>query len=789
MISRITNIKNDFLKYTAYRIYTQKTRFIILCVAGALGFPLFGVAVSVMSAAERAIDSGMGQDNPAIQIFFMISSILFVLSCAVMAITAYSGGINNYDYFNRRERVDLNFSLPVKAKHRFWGDFVAGILPVAVIYSFSAILGTVIISIGTRHSYVVNPGDYTTSIGVFITAIIVGLLFLIALYIISIFCATLCGRVYDSFVYPVLICIIIPSLIALVGVMVFNGAWQVDIVSQLSTALFATSPFGFLVGGGVTVVGGNALNWTAPIYDETTTIFTVIADTGIFFKPSVMLPFVLIHGAFLTAAYWFAKRRKAESTGQAFISKIASEILISLVMFCVVAVFAYAISQNSELTGGLLFGMIITSAILFLSLDVTIKRRFTKMGLALLRYAIMIAVSGAISAAILAANGFGIGEYVPPLADIESVSLFIDSTYDHDELGIWTPDSYSYSERQRITFTEPQNIEALRKIHLASNSARDRHMIGVAKYTYTLKSGRIVQRNVLLYADEANLTQILASNEYKRGKVNLQREILALSDYCSMSVTMSDLTGQTELFSSDRNSFIDTERIYAALMQDYLAETYEQRYYTTETNLGIINIFGQVFEEVRVNPHSGSRSAMGLGNISTRMVVRPHFTNLIAELERQGLQITSDPADTFTVYKHELYLNRTLIGYKHNWFTWYNGDLREDRQVVYTEETAALIAELFTVAQPAYIVNGEGFTFSVFGCFYVVPPQHEDVAKRLWDMAYGNPAQPEYYFDGRHYYAFDSVDEYAYGGDDDVGSAEIPQPVVPEMPERAGLAA
>jgi len=219
MISRIADINNGFLKYAAYRTYTEKTRLIILCVCGVLGFPMLGLAAVLKEAADNS-----STYTPGLELFLGISVVLTVVACAVMAIIAYSGGIINFEYFNRREKVDMSWSLPVKTRDRFWGDFVSGIVPVAVIYSVSGLIGFAIVALGTRNSFA-TPEEYSVTMAMILTALIIGLLFLISLYIISVFCAALCGRVFEAAIYPALICGIIPSLIALVGIMVFNGAW------------------------------------------------------------------------------------------------------------------------------------------------------------------------------------------------------------------------------------------------------------------------------------------------------------------------------------------------------------------------------------------------------------------------------------------------------------------------------------------------------------------------------------------------------------------------------------
>ncbi|MCL2036902.1 MAG: hypothetical protein FWG83_05915 [Oscillospiraceae bacterium] len=112
MISGISKMKSEFLKYTAYRIYVEKTRLITLCVCGVLGLPLFGIASSLVTNGNASQSVGM---------FLGISCITLFVSTFVMATICYSGGMNNFDYYIKREKIDLSWSLPVRNRNRFWG--------------------------------------------------------------------------------------------------------------------------------------------------------------------------------------------------------------------------------------------------------------------------------------------------------------------------------------------------------------------------------------------------------------------------------------------------------------------------------------------------------------------------------------------------------------------------------------------------------------------------------------------------------------------------------------------
>ena len=737
MISRIANIKNEFLKYMMYRIFVEKTKLIILCVCGVVGFPIFALAASHYNAVYGAIN-----DYPdSAELLLGISVILMFAAVAVMTIVCYIGGITKFEYYSNRLKVDKSWTLPVKAKNRFWGDFAAGIIPVSIVYTISAAIGLIIISIGlygsTNERNIGFDFNYETIMGMAIAIAGMGLLFLISLYCISVFCATLCGRIFEAAVYPILICGMIPAIIWLVGSMLFNGAWQIDITNQLMTALQCSSPFGFLIGG-VYDMAENAMFTISGEFNGSPLKFVV--NHTLLFRPLVMILFVVINAIFLAGAYFFGKKRVAENTGTAFTSKLASEIVMSLIMFAITAVFAYMLaSEWSWDFGPVLFGAFMSSAIVFLFLDVTAKRGFKRMGSALVRYVAMMLGSTVISIALLSANGFGIGSYVPPLEEIKSVS--VDVSYgDHDTVHLWGWNyNYSYNlyggrEIDRTVFTQSDNIERMRNIHIQSNNGEPKiwwHGETV-QITYTLNNGKQVRRFADITAKTDELLWIYVSDEYKQGFIKKLEIARKRANMTYFEITA--LASGADLYSSQLNPTVDFNKVYEAFKRDYLSETFEQRYQTTGKNLGSIRFVMEQFDE------ENGWNDVWQGGGGAYIVIRPYYTNLINELLRQNIDVFGkDEIERFGEgVTFELLEQQDMIGIvNYRWF-WNNGDVSAPVTVVLNGETAELLQKVFDVMQPSYLVNGRAFVFRTWHgqhSDFIIPPEYEDLAKELWEIA------------------------------------------------------
>jgi hypothetical protein len=697
----------------------------IMC--GVLSFPLITFALSLQMRAEQA-----GNFDGAEESFLAVSTFISVIAIIVFGVLVYTAGVNCYDYYNRRERVDLSWSLPIKNRDRFWGDFASGLVPLSLVYIVSALVGMLIINVGfPENTFRGLQEDAMTMIA---AALFAGLLTIFSVYIISVFCAAICGRIYETTVYPALIIVIIPAIIGLFGTMIFNNVWQISIYEQLETILAGTSPGGFIV------IFFSELLW----FDGDNLIKQIT-----FLNPAIIIPFILVNAAFLTGAYYLAKRRGAEKTGNSFVFKGSLEIIISLVVFCITSLFFIsAVNSYDGLHAGIIFGLVITTAIAFLLLDVTAKRGFKKMGRAGIKYVAMLTCSIIAVNLLLAADGFGIGKYVPEQKDIASVNFNIHFLDSAQRVG------YNFE----TVFTSPEAIALIREAQIASNndprnsqpdyvtfSAERAHMISMSRrqhtVTYTLKNNNTVARNIRLYTDQLEqFLPLVVSDDFKIGGLQRVNNWLSGKENIQMKADFTTFTGGFDS-RAGRNVHGDILRLYEAFRVDYLAETFEQRFHSTERVLGFLSLD---FEEAIVYPtdqhgstHTRIMSRQGLG-----VYVFAHYTNLIAELQRQGFDLSGEiPEDErwqppyMTIYKSD------YIGAGVETSDIHRRTREEFQNIdsVWNDEIRALTEMLFDVMQPSYLMKSEGYLLQVstgrFGATFVIPPQYSHIAEELHTLA------------------------------------------------------
>jgi len=731
MISRIARIKSDFLKYTVYRIYDMKSRLIILCICGVLGFPtaMFATALRFHEQAQRAASNFQTARNEGLEMFIVVCYSLAGLAVVVIGLLVYTSGVNCFDYYNRRENTDKSWSLPLKNRSRFWGDFLSGIGPVAFVYIVSAAAGLVIMALGfPKRTFEETPELFS----IVIAAMFAGLLTLISVYIIVVFCAAMCGRVYESVVYPVLIMGIIPALIALFGTMLFVDVWQVYIYDQMNTVLAGTSPGGFLACFLYELTQYRVGPGTPPLSDYLT-----------FLNPSIIIPFILVNAGFLTAAFYIGKRRGAEKTGQAFVVKYALEVILSFVVFCITAVFCMGISQ-SELTFGIVFALVVCTLVAFLLLDVSAKRGFKKMGKSFLKYAVMLVCSVIVSNVMLMADGFGIGRYVPPLEKVESVNInvdFLDSGINFLNTGY-----HRAFYHLDVKFRSPEVIGLVRELNIESNNSLggkrwfSSNGVGMmSEVTYTMKNGNTVRRNVNLNNREQfqRLLPLVVDDDYKNAQ--LARIDNTINSWEIIREEPPKVTSLTGVFLYRKNSASnnDAHRLYEAFKADYKAETFEQRFNSAGSVNAVITL---AFSEAVLEP--GSRDYTPRNRSTVSFHVLPHYVNVLAELERQGYDINA-PSDYYEPHITDIAITRCDYIGGNDMTSSTGGSINDTLHFTgenSSEQVSELIKILLDVAKPSHIVDGPGYMISILGTqhnlytSYIIPPEYNDIAEELYEI-------------------------------------------------------
>ncbi|MDR1754932.1 MAG: hypothetical protein LBR74_08560 [Eubacterium sp.] len=547
----LTDLKNKskLLSYAVYKIKAARAKLILNVIFAALAFPAASVAACIISSITP--------DSQFYEEFSNISIILTSL-CSVslfsMALLTYLNGAQIFDYYCKRSVVDINYSLPLTRKERFWGDFMAGVLPNLILYVLSSALAVIILFFGKPSQIFSSESAWPIIFKIILT----GFVFLIFLYTMVVFCTSLSGRMFEALVYPFVFSGLVPALISLFFVMAIRHPSLIYDEIMVKT-LIATSPMGFLAGSFAGFMGG---------LDGSPYAFTPALT------PEIIIPLLVIIAIFVAASAYLAQKRVTERVGTPFVFKAVYHIYLSAIIFVITSLFIFGsnMADGTFLSPSMFFAVFITTAFTFLIVEVITNRGFKKMHVAAIRYAATVAGSLLLGFALYACDSFGLYKKVPEPAQVSSFELSSVYLYDYGRnidavYRILDGSNYAYIRfgDNKSKFENLENIETMVSCHL--KTVKNDNQGANFMISYNLKNGGKLERRIFIEtAEQRNMmADILTSAEYRERELaafeklinfNENGEISRVNMYNGHDVNASNIAiedrhGFFEAFKSD----------------------------------------------------------------------------------------------------------------------------------------------------------------------------------------------------------------------------------------------
>ncbi|MCL2087063.1 MAG: hypothetical protein FWH05_05660 [Oscillospiraceae bacterium] len=584
--SPINNTKSKAMKYLGYKIKRNSTAIIFNVIFSILSLPGLALATCILDSENSSIFAEeLGQ-------FAVMLSALGVASLIGVAFLVYLNGINMFSYYNNRVLVDVSYALPITRKERFWCDFAAGIVPNLILYVLSALTACLIFFIGAP-SIMMEPDAYWR---IMLEGILVGFVFLLFLYSMVVFCTSLSARVFEAAAYPFVFSVLVPSLIAIFYSLALRHP-SLAYEQWFDIVMTTTTPMGFFFGA------------VGPVF------------SGEFFalKAEIIIPVVLIMGGFIAAAAALAKKRSVERVGMPFAFKIVYHVYITAIIFCVTSLFIIAgreLSNDTFLSPATFFGMVMTTAILFLVIEVITNRDFKKMKTAGIRYAVTVVGSIIIAYTLYSFDSFGIYKYLPDENNIASVEVVAGWGPSENAFTVAailaTPEevvdwggAYNRNELYGgIVFKEPENIKTVIRLHtnyMNSDSRGHAYRYNNSTFKYNLKDGRQIIRRV--YLPNVDLEELFYSKEYREMEMLALEKVLEDTDEAYRAFSI-----EVEIFGkrpSYEKIFIDKEVFIETFKADFMSL---ENYRDIGNEIGAVRIdtqkyFADKFEKLYYRPY------------------------------------------------------------------------------------------------------------------------------------------------------------------------------------------
>lgn len=496
--------------------------------------------------------------------WFMVLAVLFTGAAVLSGIII---ALNNFSYLYKKQNVDMYLSLPLKNSQRFLCDYFSGLVCYILPFLLSGIL-TLTISFASMAlvTDMAKPieGDIYLP-GLIIRCYLGGAVIMIMLYTLTVLVSTICGSLFETVFYTVVINGLIPGVIAIVVLVLFGNAFGLVYWDYIIPPLSKTSPLGALIG----------FVMYAEDFDDAYVL-------SVSFIAGYCLILLVVSALYAAVAYLLYRRRKAEDVSKPFVYNIFYYAIMACIML---SLSAFIVVEDDFAVP-----LIIFMAVVYLVFEVINKRGFKKFKYSLLRCVITIVACIGISMVCSATNGFGISYRVPDANSVKSVSI----TYMGPEDIVFTYTDTSINKSNSITLSDRETIENVITAHKNTIDKYDnygdyndrwynyywydqetRHVV----LTYHLKNGTSFTRQYDMTVDELYyLNYVCLDSDYEKEVRRILEQQMARSYEIYVSGYSS--SGQQRIYRDDDEAFYKkfTKDIAAAYAKDLAGRSITEMY-------------------------------------------------------------------------------------------------------------------------------------------------------------------------------------------------------------------
>ena len=459
-------------------------------------------------AAPMLITAAMIQINETGQLAdFDTYAVIAVFTTGLGAAAGLICALSVFSYLYKKTDVDMRMGLPMSPPQRFVSDFVSGLFIYIVPFIAAQIFTWILLLIGhlgfDGKTFYIHSSDDPIEVtsswtcDVFSTAapflwriIIGGILLMVMFYTVTVFVASLCGNIFESIGYNILLNILVPLVAYMLISAVMDNAPGVSIDRYAYKTISLCGPFGGVVG---LVMSLNAI-----FYEDDISVYSAY-----YTYPQWCLLFLLIIVLLGSGTYLIFRKRKAEDTGKPVVFGAFYHVILTMSMFCIC--YAFLVDDGSEIVP-----MLIITAIVYLVFHVVRNRGFGHILKGIAAYVITIFVAAGSFLLIEKTEGFGIGTYVPDPASVKCVYIPYTGFNEQSQGELAYFDIYGKTPTKLTQFENIQTVTDMHKhyIDLMKNDQLNYGYSQQIEVIYKLKTGKTVFRFITL--DEESIKKLMA---------------------------------------------------------------------------------------------------------------------------------------------------------------------------------------------------------------------------------------------------------------------------------------
>ena len=384
------------------KLFVTNIVFQLLCVP-----VLAGVLLREMYMDQIEDYSGRSDAIP----FVAIAVIALILSIAMGFVIP----MMNFRYLYNKSQVDMNYSLPLNNRQRFFADYFSGLTAYVVPALIGAVIGGAELFIG---SFFIDMNELSEILPMLLRIGFVVIVGMILLYTLSVFAITFAGSTFEALFSIAAVNIMIPAFLSITWMNIVKAAsfGLIDDSIINNYTFLTTSPIGALfyivlsprkwIG---TAAGYGSFEYTPSFVNSA--YFNFMARTLLFIAVIVFITFLLY------------KHRKAEDVSKPYVYKAFYYVLMTTAVFCI-----FSVMKMTENSSAFIAAFII-SGILWFVMEVIRRRGFKRFWTAVVSFAAAsAAVVGIIKLTDLT-HGFGRAKFTPSASSVTDVELDIWGEY------------------------------------------------------------------------------------------------------------------------------------------------------------------------------------------------------------------------------------------------------------------------------------------------------------------------------------------------------------------------
>lgn len=698
MITTLPKFNKTNLNYFLNGIISNKKLIIITSILQLLGFPMMSLTLVINTANQFDFDDSAS-------VFFVLIGVLCAGAATLCGLII---AINNFNYLYKKSRVDMVFSLPIKAKNRFICDFFSGLLVYIVPYIIAALITIAIMLISGGLIEEVHDilKDGLLEFG--LKGALMLLLIMTMIYTLAVLVMQCCGSFFETLMNIFLINGIIPGMILVISTMLLYSTYGVNVMYSSLPILCCTSP-----AGGIT-------EFILLCIDE----IDHVPNTPSFGKWLVL--YIIVTVIFFAAALFLHTKRKAESVSKPYVFKLLYYVSLTSIISAICLIARVDIS--------LIFPVIVCSAIVYMIFEVITNRGFKKFYKSAVKFVVTmfaILIVGLVSSAT---RGFGAEGRIPSVNSVKSVDVNYAGFYR-------MVSGYSYCD-DALVFTDKKAIECVIN---AQRSALETYKSGSYYRGYffdDMYGLRYADRDYDVDVDYPRYAFYITYN-MKNGS-HIHREY-RLTQEQVLSLAVLDSTKEVgeyvEKYLFDDMQIPDIEQvngkekittIYSlAFRAPSRNSTIRSQILTKEEAEEFARAYKQDYMEMSVEEMFKGNTICYLSNMNiNNFPVKESFKRTLGLIEKYSIQIPSaieTESESAELYPPQGYASSGYADFTSSYDEYFvNTSLARS---IYPDECN----ELIKYARDNYIDENKCYVMILDGRRFVIPYEYSDIAKRIYE--------------------------------------------------------